>query len=47
MCTECELALLFSTFLYGMTAVVGLFGILAVKTLYFDRRRKVGELKVE
>jgi len=47
MCTECELALLFSTFLYGMTAVVGLFGVVAVKTLYFDRNKKnEGELKI-
>jgi len=40
MCIECELALLFSTFLYGMTVVVGLFGVVAIKRLYFDRKKE-------
>ena len=41
MCIECELSLLFSTFLYGMTVVVGLFGIVAVKKVYFDKKKEV------
>jgi len=45
MCSECELALLFSTFLYGMTAVVGIFGVYAVKTLYLDRKKE-GAVKI-
>ncbi len=48
MCLECELALLFSTFLYGMTVVVGLFAVLAIKRLYFDRKKeKERELKTQ